>query len=96
MESKAKDIKPDVPKLTKIMAVAKWNDSLRVYASQVFGARKSTLEYLLRKEKAVNPTPPTLLANCPHSADAGSIQGEQARRLSHTHPLYRDDNKTLF
>ena len=96
MESKVKDTKPDVPKLTKNMTVAKWNDSLRVYASQVFGARKSTLEYLLRKEKAVNPTPPTLLANCPHSADAGSIQGEQARRLSHTHPLYRDDNKTLF
>jgi hypothetical protein len=96
MEIKAKETKPDVPKLTKTMTVAKWDDSLRVYASQAYGARKSTLEYLLRKEAAVNPVHPPLVANCPHSADAESIQGEQAMRLSHNHPLFRNDNKTLF
>ena len=76
MDSKAKDTKPNGSKLTKTMTVAKWDDSLCLYASQVFGARKSTLEYLLRKEKAVSPTPPTFRTNCPHSADAWSIQGE--------------------
>ena len=53
MEIKAKEATPDVPKLTKNSIVAKWGDSLRLYASQAFGARKSTLEYLLRKEISV-------------------------------------------
>ena len=51
MKPKVTDTKPDVPKLTKNMTVAKWDDSLRVYASQVFGARKSTFKYLLRKKR---------------------------------------------
>ena len=66
MEIKAKETKPDVPKLTKNTTVAKWDDSLRIYASQVFGARKSKLEYLLRKKTAVNPTASPLVANCPN------------------------------
>ena len=32
----------------------------------------------------------------PHSADAGSIQEEQDLCISHTHKLYRYDNKSLF
>ena len=33
MEIKVKETKPDVPKLTKNMTGAKWDDSLCVYAS---------------------------------------------------------------
>ena len=73
MEIKAKEAKSDVPKLTKNVTVTKWDDSLRVYASQAFGARKSKLEYLLRKEIAINPTHHPLVTNCPHSAETASI-----------------------
>ena len=89
---KAKETKHDVPKLGNKITVPKWDDSLRVYAAQVYGAREATLEYLLRPDTAVLMPHPPLLADCPHSA-VGSIQGELSLRLSHTHPLYRDDNK---
>ena len=39
---------PDVPKIGKTTTVVKWNDSLIVYAGQVFGARKSSLKYVIR------------------------------------------------
>ena len=62
----------------------------------MYGARKSTLEYLIRAKIAVAMPHPGLATVQPHSAEAGSIHGEQALCLSHTHPLYRDDNKSLF
>ena len=93
---KSKHAKPDIPKFSNNSTVAKWDESVRVYASQVYGARKSTLEYLIRAKISVAMPHSGLAAGQPHSAEAGSIQGEQALRLSHTHPLYRDDNKSLF
>ena len=53
MVEKSKQTKPDVPKLVRKTAVAKWNDSIKVHAAQVFGARKATLEYLIRPIDAV-------------------------------------------
>ena len=48
MVEKSKHTKPEIPKLSKNSTVSKWDESIRVYASQVYGARKSTLEYLIR------------------------------------------------
>ena len=39
---------------------------------------------------------PTLVLNRLYSTLAGSVAGEQALRLSHTHPLFRDDNKQFY
>ena len=96
MVDKSKETKPDITKLSNNSTVAKWDDSIMVYASQVYGARKSTLEYLIRAKIAVSMPHPGLATGQPHSDEAVSIQGEQALRLSHTHPLYRDDKKSLF
>ena len=93
MVDKSKQTKPDISKLSKNITVAKWDESIRVYASQVYGARKSTLEYLIRAKIAVAMPHPGLAAGQPHSAEVGYLQGEQDLRLSHTHPLYREDNK---
>ena len=39
---------PDIPKIGKTTTVARWNDSIMIYAGQVFGARKSSLKYVIR------------------------------------------------
>ena len=96
MVEKSKQTKPNIPKLSKNSTVAKWDDSIRVYASQVYGSKKSTLEYLIRAKIAVAMPHPGLATGQTHSAEAGSVQGEQALILSHTHPLYCDENKSLF
>ena len=95
MSLKSKESNPEIPKMTNKLSIAKWDDSLRAYMSLVFGARNATLEYLMRPAVAVvNPHPP-LKTDCPHS-DVGSIQDEQILRLSHTHPLYKEDNKRFY
>ena len=53
MVEKSKQTKPDILKLSKNSTVAKWDYSIRVYASQVYGASKSTLEYLIRAKISV-------------------------------------------
>ena len=96
MVEKSKQTKPNIPKLSKNSTVAKWDDSIRVYASQVYGARKSTLEYLIRSKIALAIPHPGLATGQNHWAESWSFQGEQALSLSHTHPLYCDENKSLF
>ena len=38
---------PDVPKIGNTTTVAKCNDSIMVYAGQLFGARNSSLKYVI-------------------------------------------------
>ena len=76
MAEKSKQTKPDAPKLLKNTTVSKWNDSIKVHADQVFGARKATLEYLLRTNDVVLSPYPPLILDHPYSAAAGFIQGE--------------------
>ena len=47
MATKAKQSIPNVPNLGRNTTVFKWNDSITVQAGQVFGVRKSTIEYIL-------------------------------------------------
>ena len=96
MVNKYKQTKQDVPKLINNTTIAKWNDSIKVHEDQVFGARKATLEYLLRTNDAVVAPQPPLMLEHPYYADAGPIQGEQNTRLSLSHPFYRDENKSFF
>ena len=86
----------DVPKIGKTNTVAKWNDSIMVYAGQVFGARNSSLKYVIRSNGGIVVPHPTLVLNRPYSTLAGSVAGEKALRLSHTRPLLRDDNKQFY
>ena len=71
MATKVKQSSPDVPKLGKNNTVSKWNDSIAAHAGQVFGARKSTIKYLLRANAEVVAPHPPLLVNQPHSAVVG-------------------------
>ena len=52
MVEKSKQTKPDVPK-GNITTLAKCNYFIMVYAAQVYGTRKATLEYLPRPNDAV-------------------------------------------
>ena len=96
MDEESKTRAPDIPKLNKNTIVAKWDDSFKVHVKKIYGARKATLEYLVRKEVSVVMPHPGLLADHPHSQAAKSIQGEQVNCLSHTHSLYQRDNDQLY
>ena len=62
MVNKSNKTKPDVQKLLNNTTIANWNDSIKVHAAQVFGARKATLEYFLSTNDAVvAPHPPLMM-----------------------------------
>ena len=84
----------DVPKLSGNTTVPRWNDSLKAYTNEVFGARGATLRYLMRESDAVPAAGPlTVLAvNSPHTAQGKYIVADQMARLPHTHALYSYDN----
>ena len=67
-----------------------------VYAGQVFGARKSSINYVIQSNGGVVMLHTTIVLNRPYSDLAGLVAGEQALLLSHTHPLFIDDNEQLY
>ena len=71
-------------------------DSWNQYISNVYGQRNCTLEYVDCEKADVPPVAPTLLAGQPHSEEAGSVNGELARPLSHNHALYQEDNAAYY
>jgi hypothetical protein len=98
MKDRKKDGASDVPKLSQNTTVPRWNDSLKVYMNEVFGARGATLHYLMRESDGVPAAGPlTVLApNAPHTVMGKSIEADQMARLSHTHALYSDDNSKFY
>ena len=62
---------PDIPNIGNTTTVAKWNDSIMVYAGQVFGARKYSLKYVIRSNGGFIIPHPTLVLNRPYSTLAG-------------------------
>ena len=69
---------------------------LKDQADGVFGARKSSLKYVIQSNGGVVMPRPILVLNCPYSTLAGPVAGEQALRFSHTRPLFRDDNEQFY
>ena len=95
-ELKKRD-EPDVPKLTKGLTIIKYIESLRVHCMEVVGVRNCPLvAYLLRDDKVPPVTPSPLAQDQPHSEKFGSVEHEMIARLTHTHPLFRNDNQNLF
>jgi hypothetical protein len=76
--------------------VIKWAPLFLDAMSRTFGA-KGPLRYVLRENADVpNETDDPLDENCHYSNAAGSMLEELVRRLPHTGPTFRDDNKTVF
>jgi hypothetical protein len=92
-----KDDDLDIPKLQKNGNLLKWIESFKIYCGAKIGHRNCPLVYLLREQVDISGVvPPPLLANCVHSLEHGSLEGEMIAQLSHDHPLYRTDNEMLY
>ena len=92
-----KQDKPSVPVLTKPMTPVKWTESMKDCLYRTFGVRKCPLSYVIRDSVAVAPeaTVP-LLPGFAYSEAAGSVLQEMIARLSHTDPLFKQDNAMVY
>jgi hypothetical protein len=61
----------------------------------MIGIRTIPLAYVIRPIVAVPPIT-AIAAGAPHSLEHKAIEIELVARANHTHPLYRDDNSTLY
>ena len=87
---------PDVPKLTKNLKIIAWSEAFTDFLARVIGVRNAPLTYVIRPEVDVPAVAPPLIARHPHSAEHGSVEGELIARLSHTSPIFRDDNNSVY
>jgi hypothetical protein len=84
-----------VPKITKALPIIKWTEAFRDYLHRVIGVRIIPLAYVIRPEADV-PAIGAQAAGTPHSIEHGAIEIELIARASHGHPLFREDNSTMY
>lgn len=96
LEDKIDADEPDVPKITRNLAVTRWSESFSDFLNQSYGVRKAPLAYVIRDDATVVVPGPALAHHQPHSNEHGSVEGELIARLSHTHPIFCDDNKMVY
>lgn len=96
LKDRREDETPEVPKITKALPVIKWTEAFTDYLHRAIGVRHIPLAYVVRENAEVAAAAPTLIANMPHSTEHGSIEIELISRAAHTHPLFRDDNSTVY
>lgn len=86
----------EVPKISKNLSIIKWTEAFEDYLHRKIGARTIPLAYVTRGEVLVSPTCPDLASNAPHSEQYGSVEMDLVARSSHNHPMYRDDNLSVY
>ena len=93
---KKKATVPAVPKVTKTLRVTKWSESFINFLNIVIGVRYAPLSYVIRVDPTVPAAAPALMPQQPSSDAHGSVEGELIARLSHTSPIFKDDNARVF
>jgi hypothetical protein len=95
LEDKKSADEPEVPKITKALPIIKWTEAFRDYLHRMIGVRTIPLAYVIRPTVAVPPIGP-IAAGAPHSLEHEAIEVELIARASHAHPLYREDNSSVY
>ena len=86
----------DASKITWNLSVTRKLESFIDFLNQLYGVRNIHLSYVTRKDKAVRTPALALAHHQPHSYEHRSVEVEMIERLSHTHPIFRDDNKSVY
>ena len=74
----------------------KLTEAFSDFSRRVIGTRTIPLSYVIRETIAVPAAAPPLMTNQPYAEAFGSVKEELIDRATHTHPLYCDDNTSLY
>jgi len=96
LKERRKDEEPEVPKISKTLSVIKWTEAFNDYLHRKIGVRCIPLAYVTRETVAVPADAPPLAPSMPHSTQFASVEGDLVARASHGHPLYREDNASIY
>ena len=87
---------PEVPKISKSLAIIKWKEAFQDHLHRVIGFRMIPLAYVIRTVEEIPAVAPPLQAGQPHFEAHGSIEGEMIVQASHTHAMLGDDNVAVY
>lgn len=87
---------PDVPKITKNMKITRWSEAFSDFLRRIIGVRNCPLFYVIREHDLVPAAAPALANGKPYSDEHESVEGELIARLSHNHPVFKDDNAKVY
>ena len=96
LDTRVKEDKPPVPKITKEILLTDWAEFFLDYESICVGRREIPNVYVLRSVVAVPTTTPDFLPDLPYSEEYGSVEGELIARASHSHPAFRGDSSDIY
>ena len=96
MQTMSEQDKPTLPLLSKTNPPLKWCESFKNFLYATFGVRTVPLLYVIRDEVDVpNEEEDPLQAGKAYGR-SGSVLEDCILRVSHTHPLFRGDNATVY
>ena len=98
LEDKKGGDEPDVPMISKALPIIKWTEAFRDYLHRIIGVRTIPLAYVIRPEATIPPIGAQAAgtAGTPHSVQHEAIDAEMIARASHGHPLFREDNSSVY
>ena len=91
-----KEDKADVPVLSKQIPPLKWIESFKNHLYNTYGIRKCPLQYVVRESAAVRAEADDPLQAGKSYGESGSVVDELISRMSHTDPLYKNDNAMVY
>ena len=74
----------------------KWAEDFSDLSCRVIGTQTITLSYVICGTVDVPRDAPALMPNQPYAAEYESVEEDMIACDTHTHPLYRDDNASLY
>ena len=96
LKNQKDDNGPEVPKISKNLLVNKWTKAFDDYLHCKVGSHTIPLAYITREMAEVLVVIQTLAAGILHSEEHGSVEGDLVACASHTHPVFHDDNTTIY
>ncbi|GFH62136.1 hypothetical protein CTEN210_18612 [Chaetoceros tenuissimus] len=87
---------PDMPSITRELQVMQWQPAFVNYLGSVFGVRDIPLAYVIRGNVNVKPAVDDPLVANKLYGTSGSILEDLINRCSHTHPLFKTDNQSVY
>ena len=99
----SKQASPKIPVLSKTNPPLRWAESFKNICYNTYGVRTVPLSYIIREKTDVIPetgadaavTYDPCLPDQAHGS-SGSVLEDLIHRTSHTHPLYKQDNASVF
>ena len=95
LEERKEEGDPETPTITKELPIMKWVEAFEDHLERCIGIRCVLLSYVIRDEVAPPPITPEAPAQA-YTLEHGSLEADLLARVSHTHGLFRNDNKAVY